>query len=51
MDENDRILDMKLMVSENPAMGVSKEYNEDKNICILAITKHILFQIIWKKFL
>ena len=48
MDENDRILDMKLMVSENPAMGVSKGYNEDKNICILAITKHILFQFFGK---
>ena len=48
MDENDRILDMKLMVSENPAMGVSKGYNEDKNIFILAITKHCLFQFYGK---
>ena len=44
MDDSDRILDMKLMVSQNPAIGMSKGYNEDKNIFILAITKHILFQ-------
>ena len=48
MDDNDRILDMKLIVSENPTMGVSKTGNEDKNIFILAITKHILFQFYGK---
>ena len=48
MEENDRILDMKLIVSENPTMGVSKVGNEDKNIFILAITKHILFQFYGK---
>ena len=44
MDKNDRILDMKLMVSGNPKMGVQKDEDEDINIFILAITKHILFQ-------
>ena len=49
MDENDRILDMKLMVSENPTIGVSKADSDEKNIFILAITKHILFQFSGKK--
>ena len=48
MDDNDRILDMKLIVSENPTMGVSKTGNEEKNIFILAITRHILFQFYGK---
>ena len=49
MDDNDRILDMKLIVLENPTIGVSKADNEDRTIFILAITKHILFQFIGQK--
>ena len=49
MDENNRILDMKLIASENPTMRVSKVGNENKNIFILAITKYILFQFKGKK--
>ena len=48
MDDQDRILDMKLMVSENPTMGVTKGDNGEKNIFILAITKNVLFQFIGK---
>lgn len=47
-NDNDRIIDMKIMISENPTIGVSKIGNEDKNIFILAITKHILFQFYGK---
>ena len=49
MEENDRILDMKLMVSGNPSLGVQSEEDEDKNIFVIAITKHILFQFQGKK--
>ena len=49
MDKDDRILDMKLMISSNPNMGVSKtNYEEDKNIFILAITRNTLFQFYGK---
>ena len=49
MDEDDRILDMKLMISSNPTMGVSKtDYEEGNNIFILAITKNTFFQFYGK---
>jgi len=48
MEENDRILDMKLIVSGNDLAGDRSLGNEGKNIFILAITKHVLFQFYGK---
>lgn len=48
MEKDDRILDMKLIVSKESAMGDASIGNEGKNIFILAITKNILFQFYGK---
>jgi hypothetical protein len=48
MEENDRILDMKLIISGNNLTGDNHSGTEGKNITILAITKNVLFQFYGK---
>ena len=49
MEKDDRILDMKLILSKDTTtMGDASIGNEGKNIFILAITKNILFQFYGK---
>ncbi len=48
MEKNDRILDMKIMVSGDNLTGERDSGTEGKNIAILAITKHVLFQFYGK---
>jgi hypothetical protein len=48
MEKNDRILDMKIIVSGDNLTGEKHSGTEGKDIAILAITKHVLFQFYGK---
>lgn len=48
MEKNDRILDMKIIVSGDNLTGERHSGIEGKDIAILAITKHVLFQFYGK---